>query len=1364
MKKIKRTKAAIVLILIIVIVLTGCSSEDRTGNGSASVSGNRTNGSDDGAGTTGAKKAEEYGILVLNQKGEVLSGADVTLNGVTKQTGDSGFAMFEKPKKSSASLVVSYSGYYTVANPVLTISKKSSQSRVILKASSISGHRLSSAYYVQGNVKKDLLQDCKLIYKNNRYTDFSITASVINDSDRVYKYELHQQIGTTDKVIATSTNGTFEHLNHNQFDEGTGVFVVVYDKSNHRTPTSLNFEVGKEPDINTNTSISLGEGIEFEVSDRVPIFGGTKLKMNVPELPITQSQGVSDDGEPYVRVGFNVSEDTLNNMTKMEEYKKCVDAMRHAKHAGSNFKAMAKSLKRHQKRAGIMSMSKFEKGIDFSATGYVEAGYDSTGKLSKGTGYLCVTVEGSAEFDWQFVVWVIPVNVNVKGEITADLASTICYSFADNSFEGSDVALTIKPGLTVSAGPGFKYLSAGVYGNASLEAKLVIASITEKSGLDYVDMHSSIGIYGKFGPFEAEKNMWESGTINLYKRYDKDKYKTKSKSQTKTESNNDFRQKLYDITNYQPIEQADSSLLETAMESDNDLNRSILAHDINEGAKPVMEANNNTALAMFPIQEDLGNADYTYSKMYYSIYEDGQWSDSISLDSNVCNQMNPVMYRNGNDVYIAYQETDYDYSEFNDYTDKTSEEKMELMKAFWRSVDLHIQKFNLKTKTFTDMGTIRTADSYDYNASMGMSDGDLCVYWVRNQDGDVFGMDEAVRNDICRTYYANGSWESINTIQSDVKNVTNLEVGQYNGAEACVYTTDEDENMSTWDDMGTYIYCNDKVQKIRTEKVSQLQYKKIPSDDEAKFLISDRGGLFAYSNGKWETILENTGSYNDSFSITDNAIYFEKQTDDGSELYGCYRMSDASLAAPIQISEEGNWLRDVSVFNVKGKEVMLGMEDMLEDGSKVQTNLVSYQIGKYYDLSLEEAFIDYEDTFRSDSMPVYVVVKNTGNMTIPGEEFTVKDGNNVNIEIENKDYSKPIKPGESVTLELSLLINENTSFEKWEVESSIAEPSVASSEEEDGEEQRFIFEERSTQNNMYTIKTGYSDFIVNSTLNNAGGYPYLMVEVKNNGTIKEGTTLKIYDANDTAKELYSENTSDIEVGSTKVFKINVDEEWGDSNGKAAMLIKALETDNEIYTYNNFRYEYATLSYGRYAITYVLNGGKNNRSNPASYLTTDTIELEKPEKSGYTFAGWYTTSQFESGTQLVQIDAGTAGNMTLYAKWSENTTSKKDVTKKKSAKKKPGRVRIKSAKNIKKRKISLSWKKVKNAKGYKLQYSISKKFSKKKTKTKYCKKTKYTIKKRKKKKTYYIRVRAYKLNGKKKVYGPWSKVKKVKIKR
>ena len=94
---------------------------------------------------------------------------------------------------------------------------------------------------------------------------------------------------------------------------------------------------------------------------------------------------------------------------------------------------------------------------------------------------------------------------------------------------------------------------------------------------------------------------------------------------------------------------------------------------------------------------------------------------------------------------------------------------------------------------------------------------------------------------------------------------------------------------------------------------------------------------------------------------------------------------------------------------------------------------------------------------------------------------------------------------------------------------------------------------------------------------------------------------------------------------------------------------------------------------------------------------------------------------------------------------------------------PAKVQKVTAKNKKKQSVTLSWQKISGAKGYQIQYALNKKFTKKK-KSKLIQKTNTTIKKLKKKKTYYFRVRAYKIKGGKKVYGKWSKVKKVKIKK
>ena len=95
---------------------------------------------------------------------------------------------------------------------------------------------------------------------------------------------------------------------------------------------------------------------------------------------------------------------------------------------------------------------------------------------------------------------------------------------------------------------------------------------------------------------------------------------------------------------------------------------------------------------------------------------------------------------------------------------------------------------------------------------------------------------------------------------------------------------------------------------------------------------------------------------------------------------------------------------------------------------------------------------------------------------------------------------------------------------------------------------------------------------------------------------------------------------------------------------------------------------------------------------------------------------------------------------------------------------PGKVTVKSLKNHAKKSAKVTWKKVKDADGYQIQYAQNKKFTKNK-KAKKTAKTSFTIKKLKKGKKYFFRVRAYvKGKGGKLIYGKWSKVKTVLIRK
>ena len=204
-------------------------------------------------------------------------------------------------------------------------------------------------------------------------------------------------------------------------------------------------------------------------------------------------------------------------------------------------------------------------------------------------------------------------------------------------------------------------------------------------------------------------------------------------------------------------------------------------------------------------------------------------------------------------------------------------------------------------------------------------------------------------------------------------------------------------------------------------------------------------------------------------------------------------------------------------------------------------------------------------------------------------------------------------------------------------------------------------------------------------------------------------------------------------------KIATVDDNGNVTAKAPGRTKITATSDE-----NSSYQASCTITVPYNITYNLNKGKNNAANPSTYYGKK-ITLKDPSRKGYIFAGWYTDSKFKK--KITAIESNAKCDYTLYAKWTKVKVAKVSIT---------------SAKNSKSKQILLKYKKVSGVKGYEISYSMDKKFKKAVTK-KNTTKTSYTIKKLKKGKTYYVRIRAYKVDSTGgKVYGKYSSVKKVKI--
>ena len=113
--------------------------------------------------------------------------------------------------------------------------------------------------------------------------------------------------------------------------------------------------------------------------------------------------------------------------------------------------------------------------------------------------------------------------------------------------------------------------------------------------------------------------------------------------------------------------------------------------------------------------------------------------------------------------------------------------------------------------------------------------------------------------------------------------------------------------------------------------------------------------------------------------------------------------------------------------------------------------------------------------------------------------------------------------------------------------------------------------------------------------------------------------------------------------------------------------------------------------------------------------------------------------------------------------SETATYKKQ-TKTVTIKIAPKKISLSTVKSKSAKKAALTWKTASKASGYRIQYATNAKFKSARTVwVKNAKTKKKTISKLKRKKVYYFRIQPYKQSGKTKIYGTYSKAKRVKIK-
>ena len=614
---------------------------------------------------------------------------------------------------------------------------------------------------------------------------------------------------------------------------------------------------------------------------------------------------------------------------------------------------------------------------------------------------------------------------------------------------------------------------------------------------------------------------------------------------------------------------------------------------------------------------------------------------------------------------------------------------------------LKVARYDEESQTFDKVITLREAGkNWSYKYQFASDGTDLYAVWGENSSGDA--LLEEGKTKIYRSKLTEDGWSAPEELYRTNDTISDFAYG---------YIGDE---FSLAMVQGETLLVNGET--IATADTGMQAVKCI---DGKIYFIQD-GTLMRYDGGETENLRIACSS---SYDVYEDAVYWIGQDNFNSEIYK-QKIGEESVAAAL--TEDGGYVSGFALLENSEEPGVVYTEQEVDisKGNPYGATVLKYK----YETKRSQAEVTniaYDVlSFGTDKEnPILITVSNTGTTDLNHVKITVKDASG------NVLYEGPFvdKLAAGMQSEQEILVSVPADFTTSDITVFVTSDET--------------FEQQLTA--KQTIETVTSDLAV--TAKNKD----LITVTNNGGNEAENVSFVVKDGGENGNVIHTETLETLSSGQSK--DISLVEIWNkatrnDISGTKILYLEVEQEETEYELWNNsivLEKEVAPTA----TPTPTISPTPTPTAKPTPIVTPTAVPTKQPTATP-------TVKPTVVPTVIPTLKPTIAPTVT--------PSVTPDNSDKISGKKTLSKVILRVPKNKKGRKLVVRWNAVKDAKGYQLQYALNKKFKKKKSIQ--TKKTKYTIKKLKKKKTYYIRVRAYKMNGRKKVYGKWSKVKKVKIKK
>ena len=1080
----------------------------------------------------------------------------------------------------------------------------------------------------------------------------------------------------------------------------------------------------------------------FKVPDEVPVIGGEDFDFDFSAVPI-----VAEKSGNTFRIGigiemkkgklFSLKQNAWNNLKKNIE----------SKNADLINGELAYKL---ANKYGTLSTG-LKPNVKGSIYGYAE-GTISKGRVQSIQGMAVFDIGFSVKKQWQKVVAYVPLILTVEGGASVDTMASIGFDYSEKAVYMDGTVELELPGIKVAGGVGV--ISVGdvsAYGGIKN-----ILSIDKDHVQDYVK--GDMGVSLNFLCFSKEKSLWP------YKRkviYDSSggivTSGIKKRSLLGTEE-----EYVIDRSNQNNVSNWKSDIEKTGTASE----MMVLQENTYTQSNPQIVALDDGTILMIHTTDLSERKTGNHTAVVYSLYnrESGKWSKPEKVEDNGTADYYPTLATDGKTAYVAWVDSNSD-----SFSADAS------MEAIASSCEIKVAKFDADTKTFLESQTLSDNDCADIMPSLAVKDGVAYITWISNSANDVLTLSE--NNSVYCGYCKDSKWKTEKLFSQSLP-IEKVKIGVLNDKIQIAYLADKDGNVETTEDTEVNILdvlSQENRHSYSGKSITDLEFSSLGGEN-ALFVTEEKGLKYTKNADEYSVLLDTENSGCTQYNIVPRGdstlILGSKVSDKGSDIVG-YIYEDGVISSSIPITQQKEYINHVNGASVDGNIHLMFKRDRVEftdDSFGINSDLCTMTFSNYVDLGLSSLTADKNEVVPGKKTSLNVVCKNVGMQDVASYNVEVRAGNEV---IGTYTADGILKRGEEKELIISCDVPENFSANSQLTASIICEEDINSN------------------NNSKSVTVGYPDLELSVHQFNSEDQSFAELYVKNvscydaekvqivlrklNST---GDILKAYDLDNVGKG----ERKKVHLTSADIHKLT---DMGDS-----LYVEITSESKENYYTNNYGFLFPDKTEVQEINleTSKLYFNKIGQKKKIAYTVSPRGE---GAEVFFTSSNKNVVDVAEDGT-VMAIGDGTA---TIYLSLKDNEEVKESVycevntkidsddktetvfnrpttsssfpkTVKKSAKvSKPGKVTGLKVKNKKKKKMIVSWNWKVNVSGFQIQYAWNKKFTKKKKSKMVGKWTsKKTITKLKKGKTYYVRVRAYKKSSGKKIYGKWSKVKKIKIRK